>query len=176
MCTLALIFFTSVNNFFSRQLCMDVKTFTKRGLLVLRSNIEFRSVAFDSRNLNSSNSQSHKLTFDRYHQHRPSSPDFEADNLNQHTMVHSTTPHPELQTIRSKLSDILKSITAFGPGVTRPPVIDASIEVSGEVSDDVTTQQQTLPGLRALRDAVKRDLDVLEKIIIHSHSCCFSLD
>ena len=73
-------------------------------------------------------------------------------------------PHPELQIIRSKLNDILKSASTFGPGVTRPPVIDASVEVSGESSEDITTQQEVLPGLKALRDAVKRDLDVLEKV------------
>ena len=43
-------------------------------------------------------------------------------------------------------------------------MIDASVEVSVEAADDITTHQEALPGLRALRDAIKRDLDVLEKV------------
>ena len=79
-------------------------------------------------------------------------------------MVPSALPHPDLRRLRTKLNDILGSISTFGPGLSRPPVIDASVEVSVEAADDITTHQEALPGLRALRDAIKRDLDVLEKV------------
>lgn len=84
--------------------------------------------------------------------------------ISQLSMVPSTSPHPDLQILRTKLNDILRSISAFGPGTSRPPVIDASVELTGEATDDITTQQEALLGLRALRDAVQRDLDVLEKV------------
>ena len=46
----------------------------------------------------------------------------------------------------------------------KPPVIDASFEGS---RDEEKPYHETIPGLRALRDAVKRDLDVLDKVSLY---------
>ena len=73
-------------------------------------------------------------------------------------------PHPELQAQREKLRSILQTIPSFGSGIVKPPVIDASFEGS---RDEEKPHHETIPGLRALRDAVKRDLDVLDKVSLY---------
>lgn len=62
---------------------------------------------------------------------------------------------------RQKLRSILLTIPSFGSGIVKPPVIDASLDVAQE---EEKPNQDTIPGLRALRDAVRQDLDVLEKV------------
>ncbi|TCD64895.1 hypothetical protein EIP91_003471 [Steccherinum ochraceum] len=71
-------------------------------------------------------------------------------------------PHPELQTLRKKLHSVLVSIATFGPSVAKPPIIDASVTIAGEPSDE-HQHQEAVHGLRALRDAVRRDLENIEK-------------
>ena len=72
-------------------------------------------------------------------------------------------PHPELQRLRQKLHSTLESIAAFAPSVARPPIIDASLTANGEPSDE-NQHQDAVHGLRALRDAVRRDLENIEKV------------
>lgn len=72
-------------------------------------------------------------------------------------------PHPELQTLRQKLHSTLESIAAFVPSLARPPIIDASVTASGESSDE-NQHQDAVHGLRAFRDAVRRDLENIEKV------------
>lgn len=74
-------------------------------------------------------------------------------------------PHPELQVQRQKLRSILQTIPSFGSGVVKPPVIDASLD-----SREEKPNQDTIPGLRMLRDAVRRDLDVLDKVSYMRHA------
>lgn len=84
-------------------------------------------------------------------------------------MEPSGTPlrhHPGLHTLRAKLQGILKSISSFGPTVPRPPIIDSSFDLAGNPVED-SQRQDAVRGLRALKDSVKRDLDVLENV---SHS------
>ncbi|KAH8097082.1 hypothetical protein BXZ70DRAFT_1009396 [Cristinia sonorae] len=81
-------------------------------------------------------------------------------------------PHPGLQKMRQKLHNILGSISTFRPSVAKPPIIDASITITGEPSDE-QQHQDAIHGLRALRDAVQRDLDNIEKFFADSR--CASL-
>ncbi|KAI0340433.1 hypothetical protein BDW22DRAFT_1431027 [Trametopsis cervina] len=69
--------------------------------------------------------------------------------------------HLELQAIRSRLKEILASISTFTTVVVRPPIINSSIDSS----DVESSRSDSVRGLRNLRDAVKRDLDVLEKFL-----------
>lgn len=73
--------------------------------------------------------------------------------------------HPELQFLRKQLQDMLSSIAVFGPALPKPPVIDSSFDLSGRSADDVQ-RREAVRGLRYLKDSVKRDLDVLEKVFL----------
>lgn len=73
------------------------------------------------------------------------------------------SPHPETQKLRQKLQSVLESIASFRPSVAKPPIIDASINIAGEPSDE-NQHQEAVHGLRYLRDAVRRDLEGIEKV------------
>ncbi|CAL1709890.1 unnamed protein product [Somion occarium] len=79
-----------------------------------------------------------------------------------HSSEAQSLPHPELQIQRQRLRAILQAIPLFGSGIVKPPIIDASIDSSG---DEEKQSQDSVYGLRSLRDAVRRDLDVLEKFL-----------
>ncbi|OJT04165.1 hypothetical protein TRAPUB_5117 [Trametes pubescens] len=46
----------------------------------------------------------------------------------------------------------------------KPPILDSSIDLDGQSNDEFHSHQDAVHGLRGLRDSVKRDLDVLEKV------------
>lgn len=69
--------------------------------------------------------------------------------------------HRDLEALRIKLRDVLASITAFNPPVAHPPIIDASADNS-----DDGPKHDSIRGLRKLKESVKRDLDILEKVSI----------
>ncbi|KAI0372466.1 hypothetical protein BV20DRAFT_991363 [Pilatotrama ljubarskyi] len=75
--------------------------------------------------------------------------------------------HSELHTLRDQLREILKAMADFGTArlAAKPPILDSSIDLGGESKEEFHSHQDTVHGLRALRDAVKRDLDVLEKFL-----------
>jgi hypothetical protein len=76
-------------------------------------------------------------------------------------------PHPELHALRSRLDEIYTSIVNFEPFPLKPPVLDSSVsvDVTGDASEDSPwLRRENIPGLRNLRDSVKRDLDILEKV------------
>jgi hypothetical protein len=75
----------------------------------------------------------------------------------------SATCHPELQFLRIQLRNMLSSISTFGPVLPKPPVIDSSFDLGGQSTDSVQ-RREAVRGMRALKDSVKRDLDVLEKV------------
>lgn len=77
--------------------------------------------------------------------------------------VTSNRPHADLHALREKLKDILQSVSSFAPSVSRPPIIDSSFDLVGNPAENAP-QQDEVKGLRALKDTVKRDLDVLEKV------------
>ncbi|KZT08168.1 uncharacterized protein LAESUDRAFT_676817 [Laetiporus sulphureus 93-53] len=76
--------------------------------------------------------------------------------------------HPELQSLRSQLRGILQDMANFGPTVSKPPILDTSFDhgrPEGEKENANAAPHESVSGLRALRDAVRRDLDVLEKFL-----------
>ncbi|EJF56476.1 hypothetical protein BD309DRAFT_896721 [Dichomitus squalens] len=75
--------------------------------------------------------------------------------------------HPELQGLRTQLRQIHAAMVAFGtaPLSAKPPILDSSIDLNGETNEEFHSHRDAVHGLRALRDAVKRDLDVLEKFL-----------
>lgn len=77
-----------------------------------------------------------------------------------------TMPHPELQDLRRQLRQIYAAMATFGTAQlsARPPILDSSMDLTGETNEEFHSHQDAVHGLRALRDAVKRDLDVLEKV------------
>ena len=90
------------------------------------------------------------------------------------------TPHPELQDLRQRLRDIHAAMATFGSAqlAARPPILDLSMDLSGDASEEFHSHQDAVQGLRVLRDAVRRDLDVLEKVSssqdhIHEHGVLF---
>ena len=84
-------------------------------------------------------------------------------------------PHPELHDLRKQLRQIYASIAVFGTAQfsVKPPILDSSIDLSGgETNEEFHSHQDAVHGLRALRDAVKRDLDVLEKVRVRPETAC----
>ncbi|KAI0827424.1 hypothetical protein BC628DRAFT_179219 [Trametes gibbosa] len=75
--------------------------------------------------------------------------------------------HPELQSLRGQLRGIHIAMgdLGFAKLAAKPPILDSSIIGDGESSEESHSHQDAVRGLRALRDAVKRDLDVLEKFL-----------
>ncbi|KAI0772815.1 hypothetical protein BD413DRAFT_473545 [Trametes elegans] len=82
-------------------------------------------------------------------------------------MAQST--HPELRALQNELRAIFDAMANFGAArlATKPPILDSSIDVSGSSTDEFHSHQDAVHGLRALRDAVRRDLDVLDKFLHH---------
>ena len=82
-----------------------------------------------------------------------------------------TGPHPALQKLRIQLQGIHDSISNFQPSTSKPPILDSSLDAASDSSEDGQwLQQEHIPGLKKLRDSVKIDLDVLEKVRLPSHS------
>lgn len=75
--------------------------------------------------------------------------------------------HPELHALRSHLQHILEDMSRYAPVIFKPPILDSSYDSAKE------SGQESVPGIRALRDAIKQDLEVLEKV--YERCCCFSL-
>ncbi|KAF5325349.1 hypothetical protein D9619_009615 [Psilocybe cf. subviscida] len=78
-------------------------------------------------------------------------------------------PHPELQKIRRHLSQIHDGIAHFKPLTARPPICDASFEDAAR-SSEVTEEnqwlhQESVPGLRKLKESIRIDLGVLDKFL-----------
>ncbi|KAI0767407.1 hypothetical protein C8Q74DRAFT_1280197 [Fomes fomentarius] len=76
-------------------------------------------------------------------------------------------PHPDLQKLRSELREIYTAMATYGSSqlAAKPPILDSSLDLSGDSNNEFHSHQDAVHGLRALRDAVRRDLDVLEKFL-----------
>jgi hypothetical protein len=76
--------------------------------------------------------------------------------------------HPELHPLKSILRSIYESLSNFRPLAARPPILDSSTDaITGSLDstdDGQWLQQENIPGLKQLRDSVKIDLDVLERV------------
>jgi hypothetical protein len=70
---------------------------------------------------------------------------------------------PDFEALRRRLQAIHNAMANFNPLTTRPTILDSSVD-AGRDDDDPWLQQEIVPGLKSLRQAVKRDLDVLEGV------------
>jgi hypothetical protein len=68
--------------------------------------------------------------------------------------------HPELRSLRADLLNTLAGITAYQHPVSKPPILDSSFDTA---VDDVQ-HVNAVSGLRALKDSVRRELEVLNKV------------
>lgn len=75
--------------------------------------------------------------------------------------------HEELYALRDCLRSISIGLDSYEPDSQHMPIIDSLGEETGE---GMVQTREVLPGLRFLREEVKRDLQVLQKVCIHS-SC-----
>lgn len=73
------------------------------------------------------------------------------------------TSHVSLQDLRVKLQCIYQSISTYQPSTDRPPILDSSLDITGD-EDGQWLQQDNVQGLKKLKDSVKIDLDLLEKV------------
>ncbi|KAG2754267.1 hypothetical protein P692DRAFT_20897534 [Suillus brevipes Sb2] len=72
-----------------------------------------------------------------------------------------TRPHEELYELCDCLRSVSFGLDSYEPESQLLPIIDSS----GEEISEVKTQREVLPGLRFLREEVKRDLQVLQKFL-----------
>jgi hypothetical protein len=73
--------------------------------------------------------------------------------------------HARLEDMRVRLQRIHSSLADFQPLTAKPPILDSSLDVDREDTEDrYWLQPEVVPGLKNLKDAVKRDLGVLEKV------------
>jgi hypothetical protein len=72
-------------------------------------------------------------------------------------------PHPELWDIRRRLERIHDTLCSFSLPEIQHPILDSSVDLTGNDKDQ-WTQQQEISGLRKLRETVKVDLNVLQKV------------
>ena len=79
--------------------------------------------------------------------------------------VEMAAPHPELHRLQKQLRDMLQSMSTFAPALPKPPIIDSSLDLTGNSAEDAQ-HRESVRGMRALKDTVKRDLDVLEKVFL----------
>ena len=76
-----------------------------------------------------------------------------------------SSAHPALRQLRIQLQNIHDAISNFQPLTTKPPILDSSLDIGADSSEEAHwLQQEHIPGLKKLRDSVKVDLDVLEKV------------
>ena len=74
--------------------------------------------------------------------------------------------HPDLQSIRSHLFQIYDAISNFRPLTARPPILDSSYDSTNENSEENQwLNQENIPGLKKLKEDIKLDLGVLDKVI-----------
>lgn len=79
--------------------------------------------------------------------------------------MESNSTHPALQQLLLQLQSIHDAISNFQPSTSKPPILDSSLDIGAVSNEDGQWwQQEHVPGLKKLRDSVKIDLDVLEKV------------
>ena len=74
--------------------------------------------------------------------------------------------HPELQSIREQLLQIHDHILNFKPLTARPPILDSSYEFTNEATEENQwLHQENIPGLKKLKESIKIDLGLLDKVV-----------
>lgn len=73
--------------------------------------------------------------------------------------------HPDLVELQKRLQVIYDSIDDFRPPAKRLPILDSSLELTGDgPSDEQWIQQDYISGLKKLKDTIGIDLGVLDKV------------
>ncbi|KAJ8521488.1 hypothetical protein ONZ45_g1808 [Pleurotus djamor] len=72
--------------------------------------------------------------------------------------------HPDLHVLCAKLQGICSIISDFKPLTPRPPIIDSSLDYE-DTDDGHWLQPEHIPGIKKLREAIKVDLETLEKFL-----------
>ncbi|KAG6835271.1 hypothetical protein H0H93_003238 [Arthromyces matolae] len=72
--------------------------------------------------------------------------------------------HPALQQLLVQLRNIHESISSYRPSNDRPPILDSSLDTTGD-EDGLWLRQDGIHGLKKLKESIKIDLDVLEKFL-----------
>ncbi|KAH7925327.1 hypothetical protein BV22DRAFT_1046828 [Leucogyrophana mollusca] len=72
--------------------------------------------------------------------------------------------HPELRMLYFRLQSVQRAMDLYEPMLPRPPIIDASVEGSTRDEENAGSRD-SIPGLRFLREEVRRELEVLKKFL-----------
>jgi len=72
--------------------------------------------------------------------------------------------HLELHQLRLKLQEIYTASTDFRPLSLRLPILDSSVNNNESCKDSPWSHQEQIPGLCQLRESIRLDLDVLNKV------------
>lgn len=74
--------------------------------------------------------------------------------------------HADLHRLRSRLQEILETIDKFESPIRLPPILDVSLasDEPSRLGGGRAAGETTIPGLRGLEEAFRRDLDVLTKV------------
>ncbi|KAI0649955.1 hypothetical protein C8Q79DRAFT_900550 [Trametes meyenii] len=77
------------------------------------------------------------------------------------------TAHPDLHHLLDELREIYTAMADFGSAklAAKPPILDSSMSLGGDSQEEFHSHQDAVQGLRALREAVKRDMDALDKFL-----------
>ncbi|RXW12620.1 hypothetical protein EST38_g13235, partial [Candolleomyces aberdarensis] len=76
----------------------------------------------------------------------------------------SMSSHPELHELLKSLRIIYEAVSEFHPPSRKPPILDSSLEADAG-DEGHWSQHDHIPGLKKLKDALKLDLDGLEKFL-----------
>ncbi|KAF6748027.1 hypothetical protein DFP72DRAFT_583486 [Ephemerocybe angulata] len=78
--------------------------------------------------------------------------------------VPGAATHPELYDLLQRLHGIYDAVSNYQPPNVQPPILDSSFEA--DTGDDTHwSHQDHIPGLKKLKEALKLDLDGLEKFL-----------
>jgi hypothetical protein len=69
--------------------------------------------------------------------------------------------HSETATLLREMDLVYQSIKSYKPTITSPPILDLSVDAEANQEDG-----QHLSGLRPFLEAVKRDIDVIEQVLL----------
>ncbi|KAJ7094029.1 hypothetical protein B0H15DRAFT_882348 [Mycena belliarum] len=78
----------------------------------------------------------------------------------------ASAAHADLHLLKSTLRTIHQTLADFSPPAARPPILDSSTPAGDDAADDAHwLKPEPLPGLKQLREAIKIDLDLLERFL-----------
>ena len=79
-----------------------------------------------------------------------------------HLVVNEHVAHYDLHLLHALLQNIYESAASFEPLTPKPPILDTSVEIHWD--EESQCGQESVPGMRVLREAIKGDLERLESV------------